>query len=122
MENALYEEILNALEDMYLPDLIHIYNNYCIATDNYDDKIYLMNEFDERMESFTPWEVARLCFDGDFRPCDNYFYFNGYGNIMSFDFIDQANINIERIAEYIKRNNDALHDDTIQTILDEEEE
>ena len=90
-----------------------------------DDYIYFMDSFDEIMDGMTPWEIARAAFYGNrFNPCDDYFYFNGYGNLESFAHADDADgevIFTGDIAEYIVRTGDALGNDEISEILEEEE-
>ena len=81
-----------------------------------------MSDFDEIMANTEPWEVARSCYYGDFRPCDEYFYFNGYGNLASADFIEQLPIYTLEIAEYMAEEKDGLYNDDLQAIIDEYEE
>ena len=121
---TLYEQIKNALKNMDINDLVNIHNEYCDAANYPDNRIYSMEEFDELMSGSTPWEIARSAFYGDFRPCDDYFYFNGYGNLASFDYIGEDNtpIYIDDIAEYIEREGDDLWNDEIKDILAENAE
>ena len=113
------EEYINNMDDT---DIIALHNDYCDAVNGYDNSIYYMSEFDEIMSGVEPWEVARSAYYGDFRPCDEYFYFNGYGNLESGDFIEQLPIYTLEIAEYIADNGDSLYNDDIQEIIDEYEE
>lgn len=120
-----YEKIKNALDEMGTAEIIAIHNTYCDASNNMDDYIYDMSEFDEIMGNMTPWEIARACFYGhEFCPAHDYFRFNGYANLESFDFAPEGNSGIytSDIADYIDRNEDALYNDEIQDILDEYEE
>lgn len=87
-----------------------------------DNYIYHMEDFDEIMGNESPWEVARCCYYGrEFCPAHDYFRFNGYGNLESFDFAPGGNseVYIDDIAQYIDQNDDALWDDDIQDILDD---
>ncbi len=115
------DKIKALLEEMNDGELLSIYKEYCDTAERYDDDIYTMDEFDEIMSGQDPWEIARSCFYGDFRPCDKYFSFNGYGNLISFDYISDK-IDVDEIAEYITDNENALYNDDIQEILDEEED
>lgn len=115
------EKIEILLEEMSDSELLGIFNIYCDNVNVYSEGVYSMEDFDELMSGWKPWEIARSCFYGDFRPCDKYFSFNGYGNLISFDHINDE-INIYEIAEYIVDNNNALYNDKIQKILDEDEE
>lgn len=120
-----YEKIKSVLENMDTAEIIAIHNEYCDTTNNMDEYIYEMSEFDEIMCNMSPWEIARACFYGhEFCPAHDYFRFNGYANLESFDFAPDGNsgIYISDIARYIDLENDALDNDEIQEILDEYEE
>lgn len=117
-----YEMIKAVLEAMSDPELITIHNEYCSSSDNMDDYIYRMEEFDEVMANMKPWEIARCCFFGkEFNPCHEYFQFNGYANLESADYIGgNITVYIDDIAEYIDNNEDSLYCDEIAAILDNE--
>lgn len=119
-----YDAIKDVLEQMNSNDLIAIHNDYCMNVDYMDDYIYCMEEFDFLMEQETPLDIAGFCFYGDFCPANGYFKFNGYGNVVSFDFAHDSNsgIDISDIAKYINDDEDALGNDDIQEILDEYQE
>ena len=116
------EVLKEYIDNMDNADIIALHNEYCDAVNSYDNRVYYMSEFDEIMSGVEPWEVARSAYYGDFRPWDNYFYFNGYGNLASGDFIEQLPIYIDEITEYIADNGDSLYNDDIQKIIDEYEE
>lgn len=79
------EKIIEELKTKSTAEIIALWNEY--AYDNCpDDYIYSMDEFDEINSNVSPWEIARSCFYGDFRPCDDYFYYNGYGNFASGNY------------------------------------
>lgn len=81
----------------------------------YDDKIYPMEELNELFQETEPEEILRRAFygydepykNGDpskpFNPSRNYFYFNGYGNLVSIDEKDYSSY---------------LDEDFIQDIID----
>lgn len=117
-----YEAIKEALDNMSDADLVYIHNEYCYAVNACDDHIYSMEEFDEIMSGTTPWEIARAAYySGKFCPAHDWFWFNGYGNLESDDFAP-SNIYKDDIAKYIYENEDALYNDEIQEILDEDED
>ena len=80
-----------------------------------DDKIMPMEELDELYQGTEPLELLRRAFFGydepyekceqhyPFNPNRNYFYFNGYGNLVSTDECDYS---------------DYLDEDFIQEIID----
>ena len=81
----------------------------------YDDQIYPMEELNEIFQGTEPEEILKRAFygydepykNGDpsrpFNPNRNYFYFNGYGNLVSIDEKDYT---------------DYLDNDFIQDIID----
>lgn len=118
-----YEKIKKAIEAMNDNDIISLHNAYCDQTESEDRIIYQMADFDEIMNGVEPWEVARSCFYGrHFCPVDDYFFFNGYGNIESINYIlhdERAFICLSDIAQYIIDNSDCLGNMEIADIMDE---
>ena len=116
-----YEKIKEFLEELDTVDIIMLHNQYCEESNNMDDYIYNMEEFDEIMQGMTPWEVARACFYGhEFCPAHDYFRFNGYANLESFNFAPGGNsgVYISDLAEFIDREENDLDNDDLQEILD----
>lgn len=116
-------EYLDSLSDS---EKVDIWNEYADAANNPDDHIYNMDEFDEIFSDTKPWEIARACFySRRFNPSDSWFWFNGYGNTESADYIsdhdDRSTIDLDEVAEYIVSNNNELSSDDIRAILDGEE-
>ena len=115
------EMIKDLLENMSESQLYIIANEYFDKTNYYDDRIYDMDEFDEIMSGMSPSDIATKIFYGDFRPNDNYFKFDGYANLESFDYISDE-VDLEEIADYIVDNDEDFDDSGIREILDEENE
>lgn len=115
------EMIKDLLENMSESQLYIIANEYSDKTNYYDDRIYDMDEFDEIMSGMSPSDIATKIFYGDFRPNDNYFKFDGYANLESFDYISDE-VDLEEIADYIVDNDEDFDDSDIREILDEENE
>lgn len=118
-----YERIRAYLDSLNDVILVQIHNAYCDATNNSDNCIYPMDDFDEIIGDVKPWEVAKMCFYGhEFNPNHEWFYFNGDGNLESLDYInDSSPIYTEDIADYIDRDDNPLDDDEIAAILEEVE-
>lgn len=114
-----FEEIKDYLEDE--GDLFELYNDYCQKTNRCDDMIFTMDEFDEQMDGFSPWEIASKIWNGDFNPNHDCWKFDGYANLQSFWDVYNA-VDINELARYIVENEDSLGDDDIQKILDNDEE
>lgn len=116
-------EYLDTLDD---GEKVNIWNDYTDAANSPDDRIYSMDEFDEIFSDTKPWEIARACFySRRFNPSDSWFWFNGYGNVESADYIsdhdDRRPIDLDEVAEYIVSNDNELFNDDIRAILDGEE-
>ena len=68
----------------------------------YDDKVYSMDELDDVLQNISPSNILYSAFYGydkyyknseqpiPFNPNRNYFYFNGYGNLVSIDEKDYS--------------------------------
>ena len=69
-------------------ELITEYNEYCESNSDMDGIIYSMDEFDEVAVSFTPIELVSNAMNGEFDPSDDWFTFDGYGNLQSFSNCD----------------------------------
>ena len=79
-----------------LVELIQHMNGYDGCFD--DPVYYYMEDFDEFLSSRTPMEIAQMIyFGGDFNPNDDFFRFNGYGNLESANWDD-----VEAEAEDLK--------------------
>ena len=79
------EKILRS--DMHLTmDIVGQLNSLNGSFETY--ALYDMDDFDTIMEGYTPTELAQRIFFGDFNINDDYFYFNGYGNLESITEYD----------------------------------
>lgn len=81
------ENALHGLDD----NLVGLWNENAEA----DDMVYQMYQLDETMENDSPTEIALRIFHGDFNPNDDYFCFNGYGNLVSFSYFGDKNCPID---------------------------
>ena len=120
-----YEEkkqaIIDIINSMDTGETVCIWNEYKEATNDPDDLIYSVNEIDDVLYDMKPWEILRAGFYGDYRPCDKFFKFDGYGNLKSFDYPSEE-IWPDEIAEYCIDNDQDFDNDEIREILDEEED
>ena len=99
--------------------IVGIHNEYCDANNDPDARIYCMDELDEILDGKTPTQILMMMHFGNFNPMDEYFRFDGYGNLESTDFPENW-IYLDDIVDYIIDNNDSLNDDRIEEILTEE--
>lgn len=118
------EKLAAYIGDMPGNKAISLHNEYCERDHRYDNHIYDMDEFDEIIGECLPSELARMCYYGDFCPANSYFWYNGYGNLVSSD-CPTTDINspfyVSDIVKYIVSNNDDLGDEGIREILDNAE-
>lgn len=112
------ERIVDYLEGASDTDLLYAWKNYC-SEYNPDGEVFEMDDFSEvfEMRDDGPWEAVRAAYYGDFRPTDEYFWFDGYGNLESANDLGKAGIDVEEIAEYCVEHNDPVNDDEIENIL-----
>ena len=116
--------------------------------DNYngylrDDRYYSMDELDEFYNGVEPSEILRRAFYGydaetyntdsrgnreygAFNPNRSYFYFNGYGNLVSSDYKDYTGQLDEYAIEEMSENRNYIdsieNDDILSDLFDELEE
>lgn len=80
-----------------------------------------MDELDTYLENFTPTEIAQKCQFGDFNINDEYFRFNGYENLEScndYEWERELDDARDEIAEYLLDFKGGVWDDTLQNMLD----
>ena len=124
-DTSLGARINSTLKEMDLKSLFTIYNKYCEATNCTDDYAYFMGDFNEilTMSDYSPTDIASAILSGShFNLNDDYFYFDSLeGNLVSYtgDALDKV-LSPCDIAEYIARTGDALGNDEIAEILEEE--
>ena len=124
--NVLFDALREYLESLDDAAKVDIWNSYTDATNNPDDLIYSMDEFDEVFSGFKPWEIARTCYySGNFCPADDWFWFDGYGNAVSADYISERDnrnpVDLDALAQYIADNDEDFYNSDIRAILDGEE-
>lgn len=123
-DTSLEARINSTLKEMNLKSLFTLYNKYCEATNCTDDYAYFMVDFNEilTMSDYSPTDIASAILSGShFNLNDDYFYFDQDGNLVSYtgDAVDKV-LSPCDIAKYIARTSDALGNDEIAEILEEE--
>lgn len=67
--------------------------------------IYEMGEFEEVFRDYTPTQLATVIHFGEYNPMDEYFTFDGYGNIKTLNSYEYreliANIESDVLSEYL---------------------
>lgn len=117
-----YERLCEALNDMSTAELVFVHNEYCESAGYMDNWIYSMDDFDEIMSGQSPWEIARCAYySGKFCPAHDWFWFNGYGNLESDDFVPDI-IYVPDIARFVDETENTLDNDTLCDIIEEDDE
>ena len=131
---TLKERIIDLFKEMNDGEVISVWNEYCREVNKFDDEIMDADELEEWANNSgdTMNILNRFFFGSDegregtsANPNRNYFTFNGYGNIISFDYIynnftdEFYYVDADELAEYIAENEESFYNDEIQEILDE---
>ena len=89
-------------------EIVGVWNDYCDKHCCCDDMIFYMGSFNELYDGVKPIEIVERVIYGDFRTDDDFFAFNGYGNIVSFnDVHDYGSFDMRYVAEYLVDNGDS---------------
>ena len=115
------KKLVDYINGMGVEEKIALHNAYCDAANCMDDCIYTMDEMEEILDGVDKWELVRMVQFGDFDCTKDFWGFNGYGNLVSYNAWELP-VYAEDIADYVLLKEDSLGDDEIQYILDEEEE
>ena len=115
------QEIVDYINGMGIEEKIALHNTYCDAADCMDDCIYTMDEMEEILDGVDKWELVRMIRFGDFDFMKDFWGFNGYGNLVSYNAWELP-VYAEDIADYVLLKEDSLGNDEIQEILDGEDE
>ena len=105
-----------------------------------DNRYYSMDELDEFYRGSDPLEILRRAYYGrdddtwttdsngnktygEFNPNRDYFYYNGYGNLVSSDYKDYSYLLDDYFIESLLENYESLYlDDEILEIIEGDEE
>lgn len=117
------EKLIDYIQELSTPAAVALHNEYCYATNNYDDEIFDNDNINEMCAGQDAYWIACRVFYGDYNPNSEYVKFNSYGNFQSiynyniFDYIDE-----NEIANYIIDNDEDFGESDIRYILDDIEE
>ena len=114
------QELVDYINSMGVDEKIALHNAYCDAANCMDDCIYAMDDMEEVLDGVDKWELVRMIRFGDFDFMKDFWGFNGYGNLDSYNAWELP-IFAEDIADYILVKEDSLGNDEIQEMLDEED-
>lgn len=83
-------------------ELYTAWNERCDKCGYSDDMVYQMYCFNEFFEGKEPLEIVEMVYRCEFNPTDEYFSFDAYGNITSFNYVEDFNsFDYENLAEYL---------------------
>ena len=90
-------------------ELVNAWNLRCEKKGYMDEFIENMSSFDEMFQNLSPLEIIDRVKGCNFCTGDDYFAFNGYGNLESFSYAeDYSRFSYEELAEYLVDNGDSL--------------
>ena len=90
-------------------ELVNAWNLRCEKKGYMDEFIENMSSFDEMFQNLSPLEIIDKVRGCNFCTGDDYFAFNGYGNLESFSYVeDYSRFSYEELAEYLVDNGDSL--------------
>ena len=115
------QKIVDIINSMGIEEKIALHNTYCDAANCMDDCIYTMDDMEEVLDGVDKWELVRMVQFGDFDCTQDFWSFNGYGNLESYSKWELP-IYAEDIADYILSEEYSLGNDEIQEILNEQED
>lgn len=119
MEERKFDLVYNYLDNLRADELLNLWNEYCESTYNDDDKIWeLTDDFlDETFSS--PSDFAQNVDWDEFRYTDDYVKFDGYGKLVSFDYLSD-HIEIGDMVEwYMEEYSDVCESEIWVELLEE---
>ena len=114
------KKLVDYIDGMGVEEIVELHNTYCDAANYMDDCIYSMDEMEEILDGVDKRELVRMIRFGDFDFMKEFWGFNGYGNLVSYNAWELP-IYAEDIADYILSEKDSLGNDEIKEILDKED-
>lgn len=114
------QKIIDLIQEMGISEQVTLHNEYCYKTNNPDDEIFDMDMFDEMLTGQEPSWIANRIHFGHYNPYNEYFTFNGYGNIETIPKYQISDYIYENdIANFIIDNDIDFDIDDIRYILDD---
>ena len=103
------------------PVTVEQMNAYNELNNDYDSWIYSIDELKEVLHDESPITIAKMVQYGDFNINDDYFSFNGYGNLVSFNhytFMSETENGNDIKAALIENNRLEYFTDTDQETIE----
>ena len=86
IENYINEELTVDIS------MLSYYNEFLCENKRYDDEFMTWDELEEYLTGMAPLEIFKLAHNSDFTWNDDYFNFNGYGNIRGYEEYDVVKV------------------------------
>lgn len=115
----LREKVVEALQEMQANQVVYIWNE---VTSYGDYWVNFMEDFNDLFYGKKPLEVAEMLEYGDFNSGDDYFAFDGCGNIESFNDLDEYSMfSYYELADNLIENEDVMNEDYgLEKFLDDD--
>jgi hypothetical protein len=116
------EEIIEAYIDEKVEvdiSMLGDYNNYLANDNRYDDEIMDWDELEDYLKDMPPLDAFRLAHNSDFTWNDNYFTWNGYGNLVGMEeyaVVDKIKEDRDFLKWYVTEN-ELIDDDTMEEAI-----
>lgn len=107
------QAIIDIIKNNWLnEEIVDAWNFYCDNKENMDERIEGMEFFNDMFHHLSPLEIIDKVKGCNFCTGDDYFAFNGYGNLESFSCVeDYSRFSYEELAKYLVDNGDSLTTD-----------
>lgn len=110
------DKIVDEINDMRDSDIASIWNDYCDSVGYGDDRVYCMDELDDLLDGMKPIDILLLGVNSSIFWSDDYFRFDGYGNIETISNLSYE-LEIKVVAEYCLDENECFGYSEILNIL-----
>lgn len=114
--NDIFSRVRDYLDSLDVETLV-AYHNHVESETGGDNLVYPMDDAGDVLACFHPVNIAAMVYYGSFCPVHKFFWFNGYGNLDSSDFLLNV-VFTSDLARYIVDEDDDCGDDEIREILD----
>lgn len=110
MTTLTQDQILDQLNNMDSDTLFSVWGEYVNECGDASDMVFPNYEQELNMTFPTVAEAVRAVSCGDYNYSDDFFTFNGYGNVVSFNYADDDNspVDLPRLADWVEQNFEAV--------------
>ena len=108
--------------DLGVDALVLAWNTACENLDYYDDRIMCMDDLDDLCSDMKATEIIGML-DRDFNVGDRFFYYDGYGDIVSIDDPMDGPIDVDALVDDMAENPGSYtYIDGLEGLEDDEDE